>query len=271
MKTQLAEFKLNPSVFWGLLFFHVGAIGAFFCFSWQNFFLFLFLYWLTDCVGITLCYHRYLTHRGFEMPKWLEYTCVVIATLTSQGGPIQWVATHRCHHAFSDQEGDPHSPRDGFWWSHMLWFVYMNPVLESHEFYEKYAPDLMKDRFYRFLLKYDWISQVVLGVILFLIGGLPWVFWGVFLRTVVALHATWLVNSASHIWGYQNFKNTRDNSKNLWWVALLSWGEGWHNNHHAHPRSARHGMKWWELDVTYGVILLFSWLKLAKNIKAVTI
>ena len=265
MKFIRTKQSINWSVFAGLLFFHLGAIPAFFCFSWTNLALFLVLYWMSNGLGVCLGYHRFLTHRGFEMPKWLEYFFSVLGSLTSQGGPITWVATHRYHHTNSDGDMDPHSPRHGFWWSHMMWFVYRNPLFEDPAFYRRYAPELAEDRFYQILGRYHWVPQTLLGLGLFLWGGLPFVFWGIFLRTVAALHGAWLVNSATHKWGYKNFPS-KDDSKNLWWVALVSFGEGWHNNHHAYQRSAKHGYRWWEIDTTYLAIKILSFLNLAKTI-----
>src|SRR5690606_19660157 len=122
---------------------------------------------------------------------------------------------------------------------------------------EKYAPDLAKDPFYRWLNKWHWVPVTVLGLGLLAFGGLPYLLWGVFFRVVFGLHATWLVNSATHLWGTRRF-HTSDDSRNSWWVALLTFGEGWHNNHHAHPASARHGLAWYELDVTWLTIRGFE-------------
>ena len=130
----------------------------------------------------------------------------------------------------------------------------------------RYAPDLAKDRFLMLLSKYHWVPLAVVGVLLFAFGGLPFLFWGIFFRVTLGLHATWLVNSATHIWGKKRFA-TRDDSKNNWWVALITFGEGWHNNHHAHPTSARHGLAWYELDITWITIRALQFLGLAKNVK----
>lgn len=257
---------INWPILGCLVFLHLGAIPALFCFSWSALFVFLVLFWLTNGVGVCLGYHRFLTHRGWEMPKFLEYTCAVLGSLTSQGGPISWVATHRYHHSQSDGDLDCHTPRHGFIWSHMLWFIYRIPMFEDPDFYRRYAPELVKDRFYQVLGRYHWVGPVVLGLALLFWGGWPFVFWGIFLRTVAALHGTWLVNSATHRWGYKNFES-KDDSKNLWWVALVSFGEGWHNNHHANQRSARHGLRWWEVDLTYVTVKLLSYLGLAKAIQ----
>lgn len=148
----------------------------------------------------------------------------------------------------------------------MLWFIYRDPRFEDPSFYEKYAPELSKDLFYRILGRFQWVPQTVLGVVLLLWGGWPIVFWGIFLRTVLALHGTWLVNSAGHMWGYQSFK-TKDWSRNNWWVAAVSFGEGWHNNHHAFQRSARHGLQWWEIDLTFLTVKLLSFFNIISRIQ----
>ena len=184
-----------------------------------------------------------------------------------------WVAAHRKHHRFSDQEEDPHSPRHGTWWSHMLWMMPRKGSKHWADLYRTYAPDLLRDPFLQLLNRTFLWWHLGLGICLFLIGYLAWgpyiglsmVVYGMFLRLVYVLHVTWAVNSASHIWGYRNYE-TRDDSRNLWWVGLLAFGEGWHNNHHAYQRLARHGHKWWELDLTYWVVLVMERLGLAWNI-----
>jgi fatty-acid desaturase len=245
--------------------FHLGAIAALFFFSWSALAAAAILWVFAQNVGIAMSYHRLLTHRGYTTPKWVEYTMAICATLALQGGPIYWVAVHRLHHQLTDRPGDPHSPRDGKWWSHMGWMLYGS--LHNHnKLLDRYVPDLTRDRFYVWLSRFHWIPLTVVGIGLYFMGGLPWVLWGVFFRVTLGLHVTWLVNSATHIWGSRRF-DTRDDSRNNWWVALLSGGEGWHNNHHAHPVSASHGMAWYEVDVNYWGIRLLGLLGLAKRIK----
>jgi stearoyl-CoA desaturase (delta-9 desaturase) len=214
-----------------------------------------------------------LTHRGFTTPKWLEYFMAVCGTMALQGSPIYWVAVHRMHHQFTDKPGDPHSPRDGKWWSHMGWLLRGSIHSETAMIYH-YVPDLQRDRFYRWLNLWHWVPLTLTGIALLGGGvalggwklGLSWILWGVFLRIAIGFHVTWLVNSATHLWGTRRFK-TRDDSTNNWWVALLTGGEGWHNNHHAHPVSASHGMAWWEVDFNYWCIQLLALLGLATNLK----
>ncbi len=248
--------------------FHIGAVWALFFFTWKALFVAAFLWWVSGSLGIGMSYHRLLTHRGYKTPKWVEYFLTVCATLALEGGPIFWVATHRIHHQFSDQEGDPHSPRDGKWWSHMGWILTGRSMHHNTTTLVRYVPDLAKDGFHVWITKYHYAPMIVLGLVLLAIGGLPFLLWGIFMRTVVGLHATWLVNSATHIWGSRRF-STRDMSTNNWLVALLTFGEGWHNNHHAHPTSCRHGLKWYEVDVNWYGIWTLKRLGLAKQIKAV--
>ena len=248
-----------------MLMFHLGAIAALFFFTWKAFFVAIFLWWMVGCLGIGMCYHRLLTHRGYHTPKWVEYFMTVCSTLALEGGPIFWVATHRIHHQHSDKEGDPHSPIDGTWWAHMGWILMGKSMHHDTTTLARYVPDLAKDKFHVWITKYHYVPIIVLAAILFAIGGWPFLLWGIFARTVVGLHATWLVNSVTHMWGSRRFK-THDLSTNNLVVALLTWGEGWHNNHHAHPTSARHGLRWYEVDVNWYGIWTLEKLGLAKKI-----
>jgi stearoyl-CoA desaturase (delta-9 desaturase) len=234
-------------------------------FSWKAVAVALFLYWVTVGLGISLGYHRLHTHRSYKIPKLLEYFFAVCGASTLEGGPIFWVATHRIHHQKSDQEGDPHSPHDGAWWAHVGWILVGEAKHNNTAMMSKYAPDLAKDRFYVWLNNYHWVPVLALAVVLFAIGGLPFLLWGMCVRIVVGLHATWLVNSATHMWGSRRFA-TRDDSKNNWWVALLTFGEGWHNNHHAHPTSARHGLAWYEFDLSWIELKVLKFLGIAKSV-----
>ena len=269
---------MRTGLSWGMLLiiggFHLGALAALFFFGWQRLLVAAILYVLAINVGIGMCYHRLLTHRGYHVPKWIEYLMTFFATLSLEGGPIFWVSTHRVHHQLSDQEGDPHTPREGGWWAHTGWILFGESLHAQTEALARYSPDLHRDRFHVWLSKYHWIPIAVSGVLL-LAGGWYWggwvngiamVLWGVFLRVTLGLHATWLVNSATHLWGSRRF-NTRDDSRNSWWVALLTGGEGWHNNHHAHPVSARHGLAWYEIDPNFWGIWLLAKLHLARNIQ----
>jgi len=249
-----------------LAFLHLGAIAALFMFSWTALATAVFLYWMATGLGISMGYHRLHTHRSYKVPTALEYFFAVCGTLTLEGGPIFWVATHRVHHQNSDQDGDPHSPRDGGWWAHAGWILLGETKHNNTRLMAKYAPDLAKDRFYVWLNNYHWVPIAVLGVLLLAIGGLPMILWGICVRVVFGLHATWLVNSATHMWGSRRFA-TRDDSRNNWWVALITFGEGWHNNHHAHPTSARHGLTWYEFDPTWITLKLLRLFGVARAIQ----
>ncbi|MCA9191899.1 MAG: fatty acid desaturase [Planctomycetales bacterium] len=265
------------NVNWGaalwLVVVHVGIVFAPWTFTWSGLALVIALHWMFGGVGICLGYHRLLTHASFGTPTWLRRLIGTIGCLAGEGPPLMWVANHRLHHARSDQEGDPHSPRDGGWWSHAFWLAYKVGGKNTSEYYRKWAPDIYRDRYFR-MLEYAFIPlnvglSVILGLLGYYLGGstlaVSWLVWAVAVRMVFVLHSTWFVNSASHMWGYRNYE-TRDDSRNNWWVALLTYGEGWHNNHHAHPRMALHGHKWWEVDVTYRTILLMKKLGLAWEI-----
>ena len=169
-----------------------------------------------------------------------------------------WVATHRVHHQHSDQDGDPHTPRDGGFWAHIGWILFGDTHHNNTELMAKYAPDLAKQPFYRWLNTYHYVPADRARLRDARHWRLAdWSTGRIFLRVVFGLHATWLVNSATHMWGSRRFE-TRDDSRNSWWVALLTFGEGWHNNHHAHPVSARHGLAWYEFDISWITLKLLA-------------
>jgi len=255
----------------GLLLIHVIALAAFvpFFFSWSAVIVALLLWYLTGAVGIALCFHRTLTHRSITLPRWLEYGSALCGTLSLQGGPIEWVATHRLHHAHADDSGDPHDAHRGLFWTHVDWLYMPNDARPNTDEQQHYAADLWSQPYYRFLQRYSLWLQIALGLLLLAAGGVSWVIWGVFFRLVFVYHITWFVNSAAHRFGYQSFK-TGDLSTNCWWVAIITWGEGWHNNHHAFPFSARHGLRWFEFDLTWVQIRLLQALRLIRDIKLPT-
>jgi stearoyl-CoA desaturase (Delta-9 desaturase) len=269
VSTEIIPFS-RQSVNWAttsfIVLLHAGAVAALFMFSWKALAIAAILYWICTGWGISLGYHRLHTHRSYKVPRPLEYFFALCGSLTLEGGPITWVATHRIHHQNSDRPGDPHSPRDGAWWSHIGWLIWGETMHNNTRAMAKYAPDLAKFPFYVWLNNYHWLPILVQAVILYAIGGLQLMLWGVCVRVVFGWHATWLVNSATHMWGGRRF-NTRDDSRNLWWVALISFGEGWHNNHHAHPTSARHGLAWYELDPSWLTLKFLKAVGVAKAIK----
>jgi len=254
---------------WNTIFFvgvfHVLAIASLFFFSWQNLAALLIVKWIAGSWGIGVGYHRLLTHRGFKAPRWLTRFLATCGTIALQSGPIAWVTTHRIHHAFTETDQDPHSPRNGSYWAHIGWIFRGTAQNQPESAVQRYSPDLMRDPYLRILDKHYYVTNFVVAIVLFLIGGLPMVLWGIFLRTVVAWHATWLVNSATHLWGKRRFE-TRDDSRNNGWVAAVTFGEGWHNNHHAYPRSSRHGLSWKEVDVNWIQIRMLEMLGLVKDV-----
>jgi stearoyl-CoA desaturase (delta-9 desaturase) len=253
----------NTALF--MIAFHFLAVAAFFWFSWKVLLISLVLLWIAGSLGIGMGFHRLLTHRSYKTPKAVEYFLTFCGNLALEGGAINWVVTHRIHHANTDIPGDPHTPRDGGWWSHMGWILRGTAQQHDNEVMWRYAPDLMKDPVHIWLNRLYFVPLVICGLVLFAFGGVGAVLWGVFLRVTFGLHATWLVNSATHMWGSKRFPIS-DDSTNNWWVALLTFGEGWHNNHHAHPTSARHGLTWYELDITWLQIRMLEKLGIAKAV-----
>ena len=253
-----------------LIVFHLMAVAAFFTFSWRNLIVALVLHWVAVGLGISMGYHRLHTHRGFKTYKWFEYFLAICGTLTLEGGPIFWVATHRLHHQYSDQPEDPHTPRVSGFWAHLGWIIFGEAQHDDTARLARYAPDLGKDPFYLWLSSYHWVPLTTLGFALLAYGGWGLVNWAIFLRVVVGLHATWMINSATHMFGNRRFE-TDDDSRNVWWVALLTFGEGWHNNHHAHPVSAKHGMAWYEFDWTWASLNILKACGLVWDLKAAKI
>jgi stearoyl-CoA desaturase (delta-9 desaturase) len=245
---------------------HVTSIVALFFVSWPAVITGIVVYWVAGSLGIGMGFHRLLTHRAYKVPKPVEYFLAICGSLALEGGPIQWVVTHRIHHAHADRPGDPHTPRDGGWWAHVGWILWGTAQNHDQATLAHYAPDLVKDRFYVWLNRFFYVPLLFVGAALLFFGGWGVLLWGVSVRLTVALHATWLVNSATHLWGKTRFE-TGDDSRNSWWVALLTFGEGWHNNHHAHPTSARHGIRWYEIDLNWLGIRALQFLGLAHSIK----
>jgi sn-2 palmitoyl-lipid 9-desaturase len=252
---------------------HLAALIAPFYFTWSGLAICLVLYWVTGSLGICLGYHRLLTHGSFKTTGPMRFVFGLLGGIAGEGSALVWVANHRKHHAFSDQDGDPHSPRHGGLWSHLLWLFPYRSADEVVAHTTRWAPDLARDRgimmlHKTFLLWHFIVGGMLLGSGWWLYGrdvGISWLLWGLAVRMVIVFHATWFVNSATHMWGYRNYETT-DDSRNLWWVGLLAFGEGWHNNHHAHQRMAAHGHKWWELDPTYWAIVSLERLGLAWDV-----
>jgi stearoyl-CoA desaturase (delta-9 desaturase) len=225
----------------------VALVGAFLVpFSWKLVGLAVLLYY-ARMASTTIGYHRYFSHRSFKTSRAWQFVLAFLAQTSAQKGALWWAAHHRVHHRYSDLPGDPHSPKDGFWESHVLWILRRGSS-ETREIkdFSKY-PEL------RFLNRFHLIPPVLLAVALFFLGGMPALVWGFFVSTVLLWHGTFLVNSVNHVWGTRRYATT-DTSRNNALLALLTMGEGWHNNHHHYMSSANQGFFWWEVDLSYYLI-----------------
>jgi stearoyl-CoA desaturase (delta-9 desaturase) len=268
----------------GIGFFHLVALLVFVpgFFSWTGLAIAVLGIYVFGGLGINLCYHRLLTHRSFTTPLWFEHALAVIGVCCLQDPPARWVTVHRRHHHHTDEQADPHSPLVNFFWAHMGWLMYENSELDRLAAYQRYAKDILRDPFYKMLERHfmwialaSWFAFFAGG---FLAGiltgdsieqsvklGAFMLFWGVVIRTVLVWHITWSVNSLSHFSGYRNY-STDDDSRNNVLVAVLTTGEGWHNNHHADPGAAKMGVRWWELDGIYLFIRGLALIGLASDI-----
>ena len=248
-------------------------------FSWAGVALAVIGVYVFGAAGINLCYHRLPSHRSFSCPLWLEHTFAMIAVCCLEDTPARWAATHRLHHHRADDRADPHSPLVNLFWSYMGWLFIENTDLSCAVAYDRYARDIIRDRFYR------WIERAVVWITLaqslaylatgflikispggtineaFQFGASLWL-WGVIIRTILVWHVTWCGNSFPHLFGYRNYE-TNDNSRNNALVAIITSGEGWHNSHHAEPGSASNQRHWWEIDLTFLLLRLLVLLGLA--------
>ena len=270
----------------GVIIFHLLIPVAFlpYFFSWWGLLWLPIGNYLFCSVGIGAGYHRCLTHRGFKCHPWFEHLLAILGVCNLQDSPARWVLVHRIHHQHSDERPDPHSPMVSFFWGHVGWLFIENRALSTPDIYQKYVRDILSDPFYMRLERKGnaftvyFIHAALFYIVGLIVGwlltwtvagsiqvGLQWLMWGVIMRTVYTWHVTWGVNSFSHLLGYQTYK-TRDNSRNNWFFGLATNGEGWHNNHHADPRSAQHGHRWWEIDVTYRTIRLWEKLGLVWDV-----
>jgi stearoyl-CoA desaturase (delta-9 desaturase) len=270
----------------GLGLIHLLALLAFvpWFFSWTGVALAILGLYFYGTLGINLGFHRILTHKGLAVPKWLERTLATLGVCCLEYTPARWIAVHRMHHQYSDEQRDPHSPLVTRLWGHMSWLGTENRDTGCTAMYERYARDILKDPYYFALERknrFVWINLAQWSIYFFggciagwlidgnalaalQFGASVWL-WGVIVRTVAVWHISWSVNSLSHLWGYQTYA-TGDNSRNNWFVALISNGEGWHNNHHADQVAAAHGHKWWEVDVTWMTVRLLERIGLATDV-----
>ena len=244
---------------------HLMCLGVFFVdFSVEAVMVCVAMY-AVRMFAITGFYHRYFSHRTFRTSRAMQFVFAALGAMSVQRGPLWWAAHHRHHHAHSDEELDTHSPnRHGFVWAHLAWFMSRENFATRSEL----VKDLTKYPELRFLDRFDIVMPVILAVILFAIGGAEWLIWGFFVSTVILYHATFTVNSLAHVIGKRRYA-TRDQSRNNWFLALLTFGEGWHNNHHHFPGSVRQGFYWWEVDLTYYLLRTLAAFGLIWDLKAV--
>ncbi len=244
---------------------HVASLFAIPYFSWDALAVCLFGLFIVTPFGVNLGFHRLISHRSLKTPQWLEYVLVTIGAVMAGGPPIFWAAAHRAHHKYSDTPKDPHDSGRGFWYAHMTHLFHGKSQAEL-DMWLKLVPDLRDDRYYKFL-NAAWIPLSALMLVpLYYWGGVAYVMWGGVVRVTLMLHFTWTVNSIAHMWGYRNYESA-DRARNSWLVAILAAGEGWHNNHHAHPYSATNRHRWWEFDFTYGIIWCLEKVGLATRVR----
>jgi fatty-acid desaturase len=262
----------------------VALLGILWFFSWAGVAVAILGVYVFGILGVGVGFHRLLAHRSFTCPRWLERIFVILGVCGLQGTPAQWVAVHRRHHAHSDDQLDPHSPRVGVFWSHTGWLLFKDGDLSRRSLHERYAKDILRDSLCARLERGPWLGIVLIASWLtFLLGGFAadllmgesiaqaWrygasiLIFGVFVRIVLVWHITWSLNSVTHLWGYRSYL-TDDSSRNNFVIGILSGGEGWHNNHHADPRSAKHGHAWWEVDVAYLTIRFLASFGLVRGV-----
>lgn len=256
---------------------HLACLGVFYVgISATALAVFLASY-LVRMFAITAFYHRYFSHRTFRVSRPVQFLFALLGATATQRGPLWWAAHHRQHHRHADGPEDPHSPSRGFLWSHVGWFLSRRHFATDL----KQVPDLARFPELRLLDRFDQVVPLLYAVLLFGLGmalerwapgletdGWQLLVWGYFLATVALIHVTLTINSLAHVWGSRRY-DTRDDSRNNWLLALLTLGEGWHNNHHHFPGSARQGFYWWEIDISYYLLWLLSKTGLVRDLKPV--
>ncbi len=259
--------KANSEYQWGAVLafagLHVAALGVLFVpWTWGSAALLAFTYFLR-MFGVTAGYHRYFSHRSYRLGRVSQFLMAFLAQTSGQKGALWWAAHHRVHHRESDRERDIHSPwQQGFWWSHVGW-VLSN---EHDGFDERAMADFTKFPELVWLNRYHLVPTVVFAAAILALTGGPDFFWGYVASTVVLYHCTFSINSVGHIWGGRRF-DTPDYSRNNALLAVITMGEGWHNNHHFSPGSCRQGLRWWEVDTTWYLLKAFSWVGLTRNLR----
>lgn len=244
---------------------HVAALLVFVVpFSWEAAGLAFALFWIRTW-GLTAGFHRYFAHRGYKTSRWFQFVIAWTGTMALQKGPLWWAGEHRKHHRYSDQEEDPHSPIvRSVWWAHVGWVLNRDRRFTDND----EMKDWMKYPELKWLDRFHWVPTVLMGVFCYAVAGWSGVVWACF-STVCLYHTTFCVNSICHLFGYRRFQ-TEDHSRNNWLVAFLTMGEGWHNNHHHYPSAARQGFYWYEIDMSYIVLKMMSWVGLVWDLRQPT-
>jgi stearoyl-CoA desaturase (Delta-9 desaturase) len=258
MKQVVASVRTDERIPWTsapFFLMHAAALGVFFVpFSWDCVAICAAMYYLR-MFGITAGFHRYFSHRGYKTGRAFQFVLAWLGCMSSQKGVLWWSGHHRNHHRYSDSERDIHSPKRGFWWSHMFWILcrrYEETLPSQLREFERY-PEIL------FLNKYWIVGPVALGFVMFFLGGLPWLFWGLFMSTTLLWHGTFTINSLAHVWGSKRYE-TGDTSRNNFVLSMLTMGEGWHNNHHFYQSTANNGFFWWEIDLSFYILKALSWI-----------
>ena len=253
---------VSRTVYWGI---HAAALLAFYVGAPLEAVALCVATYAVRVFGITGGYHRYFAHKSFKTGRVFQFVLAWLACSATQKGPLWWAGTHRRHHRYADAPGDPHSPREGFYYAHQGWVFddrwEGTPVEAMREFTQ--YPELV------WLNKYHWVPPLVLALLCYAIGGIAGLVWGFAVSTTLLWHATYSVNSVAHVFGRRRYE-TNDTSRNNWLIALLTFGEGWHNNHHYYMASARQGFFWWEVDMTWYILLGLSKLGIVSDLRVPT-
>jgi stearoyl-CoA desaturase (delta-9 desaturase) len=218
--------------------------------------------YLVRMFGVTAGYHRYFSHRSYKLGRAAQFAIAVLAQTSGQKGVLWWAAHHRDHHRHADTPADVHSPREGFWWAHVGWVL----STERDDYDPARVADFGRYPELRWLDRYHWAPLLAFAIAVYAAGGIAAFTWGVLAGTMALYHATFAINSVAHIWGTRPFA-TRDDSRNTFWLALLTLGEGWHNNHHYCRSSCRQGIEWWQVDLTYLALRVLAALGIARDLR----
>lgn len=257
--------KINPTLFFPIFIAHLGCMLVYLCGTSAAALLACFVAYFIRMFGITAGYHRYFSHRTFKTSRVFQFILALVGATAGQLGPIWWAAHHRHHHRYPDKDEDVHSPLKGFWWAHVEWFL----VDENSATRTGRVRDLLRYPELRMLDRFYLVPPFLLAVGMYFLGAflerypdlgtnaLQMIVWGFFVSTVLVAHATFAINSIAHVSGSRRFE-TDDHSRNNWLLAIVTLGEGWHNNHHRYPGSERQGFYWWELDITHYLLLMLS-------------